>query len=397
MNLKHPYYNYYYVDEKRYSTRLTASIASSKFLKNIQWYLPNFEIEFDKLNILNEPIENLSELYKKRAEELRDEYDYIILHYSGGHDSHNILETFIFNDIFIDEILILDQFDKTFRSKLENENFEYLHLNGYEAELSAIPLAKHFIETYSPKTKLTIVENSFNIHAEYWKKLSEKEIIKNLRYSGTLGVIGKTPIRTKNLNLYNFEYKKLKETKKVVHLWGRDKTSVKFDEIGYYFSFDDGSFTDYIDVNNLITDENIPQEVEFFYTHPSTSKMILKQAHLIMNNLPFYKINNKFSTRAKEDLLASIIYDRKIKTKYQALKPGDFLKNKDSIKKDSGDLNFYNFAELDLIKNHDIDITKNFNLQTNILKTILNCSFEKVQDIISQNYSTKKFYIKYFE
>ena len=33
----------------------------------------------------------LDVLYRQRAQQLRDKYDYLVLHYSAGSDSHNIL------------------------------------------------------------------------------------------------------------------------------------------------------------------------------------------------------------------------------------------------------------------------------------------------------------------
>jgi hypothetical protein len=48
----------------------------------------------------------LADLYKDRAQQLRDKYDYLILRYSGGSDSHNILMTFLKNNIKLDAIYV---------------------------------------------------------------------------------------------------------------------------------------------------------------------------------------------------------------------------------------------------------------------------------------------------
>ena len=45
-------------------------------------------------------------MYVERCNQLRDKYDYLVLHYSGGSDSHNILHTFLTNNIKLDEISI---------------------------------------------------------------------------------------------------------------------------------------------------------------------------------------------------------------------------------------------------------------------------------------------------
>lgn len=49
---------------------------------------------------------SLSELYRQRAQQLRDSYDHLTLYYSGGADSHNILVTFIKNNIKLDHVYV---------------------------------------------------------------------------------------------------------------------------------------------------------------------------------------------------------------------------------------------------------------------------------------------------
>lgn len=53
-----------------------------------------------------EPQESIDELYVRRARQLREKYKTVILRYSGGADSHNILQTFVANDIKIDVISV---------------------------------------------------------------------------------------------------------------------------------------------------------------------------------------------------------------------------------------------------------------------------------------------------
>jgi hypothetical protein len=48
----------------------------------------------------------LKELYRQRAQQLRDKYDYLILYFSGGADSYNVLRSFIDNGIRLDEVCI---------------------------------------------------------------------------------------------------------------------------------------------------------------------------------------------------------------------------------------------------------------------------------------------------
>lgn len=49
---------------------------------------------------------SLKELYKRRAQQLREKYDYIILMYSGGSDSWTVLNTFLENNIRLDSLCV---------------------------------------------------------------------------------------------------------------------------------------------------------------------------------------------------------------------------------------------------------------------------------------------------
>lgn len=60
--------------------------------------------EFLNFDWKTEPSEHINELYRLRAQELRDQYDHIILAYSGGQDSHQVFNAFHQNGIKIDEI-----------------------------------------------------------------------------------------------------------------------------------------------------------------------------------------------------------------------------------------------------------------------------------------------------
>ena len=60
---------------------------------------------FSSYNWTKEPTESILELYRQRAQQLRDQYDYIVLCYSGGADSDNVLRSFVDNDIRIDEVV----------------------------------------------------------------------------------------------------------------------------------------------------------------------------------------------------------------------------------------------------------------------------------------------------
>ena len=59
---------------------------------------------FDSIEWAKEPDISLEELYRMRARQIRENYDHVVIMYSGGSDSHNILSYWIDAGLKIDEI-----------------------------------------------------------------------------------------------------------------------------------------------------------------------------------------------------------------------------------------------------------------------------------------------------
>jgi hypothetical protein len=101
---------YYTVGDLNFKSKAEATIYASKSNQPLTWI---FHPDVWRNFVNNRPqlgVTPLDTLYKVRAQQLRDKYDYLILHYSGGSDSHNILMTFLKNGIKLDEVC-------TFRSE----------------------------------------------------------------------------------------------------------------------------------------------------------------------------------------------------------------------------------------------------------------------------------------
>src|ERR1035437_309008 len=75
-------------------------------IRNNNIHFHFFDDEFNSVDWSTEPDESLEELYLQRALQLRGTYDYLMLAFSGGSDSTQILDTFLNNNIKIDEIVL---------------------------------------------------------------------------------------------------------------------------------------------------------------------------------------------------------------------------------------------------------------------------------------------------
>jgi hypothetical protein len=68
---------------------------------------------FERIDWSIEPPFDIDLLYKMRAQQIRDKYNYVILQLSGGLDSTQVLEIFLDNNIFIDEIQTFHHYSGT--------------------------------------------------------------------------------------------------------------------------------------------------------------------------------------------------------------------------------------------------------------------------------------------
>jgi hypothetical protein len=95
---------YYVVGWKKFYNKIQALQYSTKMGFAVRWVF-NDKV-YSSIDWTMPITKSLKELYRDRAQQLRDSYDYIILHYSGGQDSNNMLHSFIDNNIHLDQIII---------------------------------------------------------------------------------------------------------------------------------------------------------------------------------------------------------------------------------------------------------------------------------------------------
>jgi hypothetical protein len=264
---------YYKVENLEFDSKIQACIHATKINKNIKWHF-NDEI-FSKYPWHIEPTESLDQLYDRRTRELREKYDYIILSYSGGADSHNILESFLRQGLHIDELLIntMSEGDSKFMPiSKENKSSQ----NAYPSEhvLQTIPRLKE-IYNRSPNTKINVVDMTkflfsfFDSHGDASWIESKRE--------------GLNPL---NVTRYNYLYfievrKKFDKDKKIAIILGIEKprTYIHSTTNEFYVRFNDRA-VNIASVNDFVKD--YPNStVEYFYWSPDAIDIICKQSHVI--------------------------------------------------------------------------------------------------------------------
>ncbi len=111
---------------------------------------------------------DLKGLYKQRAQQIRDKYDYLILYYSGGADSHNILRTFLDNNIRLDEIAVRWP-KKLIGSSLYVPNSLDQTARNFVSEWDLV-ISKELdkIRQFHPNIKITVLDFVENIPRGYY-------------------------------------------------------------------------------------------------------------------------------------------------------------------------------------------------------------------------------------
>jgi hypothetical protein len=263
-------FGFFEVGKAKFYSQIEAIEVSKRFNLPIKW---NFNDEaFSSYNWLIEPEETISQLYIKRCEQLREKYDYLVLFYSGGADSDNILNHFIDNNIKLDEVVSIVNYEGS-QDKLSVWNAEIFEV--------AIPNIER-MRNKQPNLKHTIIDMT-EIILENYKSLNFDDI-----YSINACWTPFTSIRG-NLKMTQEHWRKLfSNGKKVGFIYGIDKPKLIIDkEQNFNFSFSCLGVTNAIPPS--IQRRNSDWEFdELFYWSPDFPKIVIKQCHIIKN---FFKRN----------------------------------------------------------------------------------------------------------
>lgn len=149
---------YYTINDKVFvNKRKAIAFADSLNLapKDIIWHF-NDDI-LSSLKWEEEPTVSISELYKQRAMQIREKYDYVIAMFSGGADSTNLVNSFLANNIFLDEIVCSEPISALSNFKF-NPNDVSVHNMISEAKYAQLPYLD-FVRLNFPKVKIT--ENDY--------------------------------------------------------------------------------------------------------------------------------------------------------------------------------------------------------------------------------------------
>lgn len=269
----------YRVGDLKFYSKLEAIEYMEKTGIHLHWDFN--ESVFNCYDWTQEPAESLSELYRQRAQQLRDQYDYIVLTYSGGADSTTVLNSFVNNDIKLDEVV----------SYVNHERDGFLSAEIYQA---AIPKLEE-VKKKQPSIHFRLL-NLLDFQMDHFS-------IVDTRYDWIYEM--NAYINPNNASRTDFGFK-VKEWADMIHagkkvciLTALDKPRVW--QINGKFVF---RFIDFIDCAATVKSMagKQPWTDELFYWTPDLPEIMIKQAHVIKRYLQGDVTNLPFVSRDKSDL-----------------------------------------------------------------------------------------------
>lgn len=260
---------YYTCAGLEFESKIQAAFHSVKTGRPIRWY---FNDEVFSRHHWQEPQETLDQLYDRRCREIREQYDYVMLSYSGGADSHNILMSFVRQGLHVDEIIVnnMDQANNRFTNinsgDIRPENA------GAEFHLQTLPRLKELADKI-PRTKITICDLSDHLF-DYMNSAKDASWV----------LTRKEGLNPANVTRFNYLHiadvrKQFDSSKSLVLILGVDKPRIFLEDDYLHIRFNDRA------ANIIPVPEYANQytntTVEFFYWSPKSLDILTKQVYVV--------------------------------------------------------------------------------------------------------------------
>lgn len=340
---------YWQVNEQKFLKKFDALKYAGKHKEEIKFiFFDHVWNNFDRSLLGMIPLKTL---YQQRAQQLRDEYDYLILYFSGGADSYNVMRSFIDNDIKLDEVCVKWPMS-AIKANVYVPNTTDLSARNTLSEWDfAIKPVLEWLAHYHPTVKINIVDWTDNF--------SEKTYSEDL----FLHVNNYNDIEIPFMMSYSESEKYyIEKGKRVASIYGIEKPSVAYRDKKWFMGFIDMATA--MGTPSLIN----PYGTEYFYWSPKFPLLAFEQAHAVCEfldkniHLKKYFLSDEaknwtgedriLSRRHQNKICNSILYDN-WNGNFQAFKPEI---------PDRSDKHFWIFEhpELSSIRDHYIDMNSLF-------------------------------------
>jgi hypothetical protein len=283
-------HGYYIVDGETHNNKFVA-LSKKTTDSNFKFYF-NDDV-FSQFDWSIEPDEDLYELYRQRALQLRKTYDYLVLYFSGGIDSITILRTFLDNDIKLDGIVVYGTW------KLD-QKYQHLNLDVIEQNKVGVPYLQSLEKQYNKNLNYHLLDTTdfyHNFQDENWvfscnTFLGPRMFCHNFYWQD--------PWMQEWLNKGNTAF-----------IRGIDKPRVLLKNNKWHLGFLDVQCID-SSPSGVYDKRNDYAITEYFFWTPDFPKLISKQCHTVIN----YFENNLSSSALSRITTKTDNFDQALYYKY---------------------------------------------------------------------------------
>jgi hypothetical protein len=254
----------YQVGQDWFNHKVNALKAATITKQDVKWYFCD-EV-WNNLNWKHDDGLPLTHWYTERVKQLREKYDYLILSFSGGADSQNILETFLQSNTKLDEVWV--DWPLHYTQDLPANTFDRSASNMPSEWKYSIKPALDDLSRRNPDCKITITDSTAPLEDEDQEDSLE---VSQYGYYATIK-------RWRCLD--NIVKERSSKYKKVGIVMGVDKPQfviVKNVLCAY--------FTDEVLQYKSDSIGDADRNVEFFYWAPELPELARSQTHAILNYL----------------------------------------------------------------------------------------------------------------
>ena len=296
---QNPKLGFYKVGEKIFYSKPQAYIYATNV-----GIIPNWcfnVVDYAKLDWTIEPPIDIRELYRMRAQQLRDKYDYIRLQCSGGSDSVTAAFAFLLNGIHLDEITF--RYPKLGEKGMVGDVRDTSAENTLsEWEFAAKPFL-HWVKTNFPKT-IVHVHDYTETMLENEHKRDESWVFQTRHWF--------QPAHGDKFNPFSLKEHRAQADsgKSICSLMGIDKPRITLLQNNWY-SF----FSDVVLATHPFVGDNTNITNELFFWTPDFPEIVIKQSHMIKRWLEMPQ-NHRFQNLVQPNFMRSHItaYEHLVRT-----------------------------------------------------------------------------------
>lgn len=261
----------YKVGNELFISKLEAMLRATSSNEKVSYYYHD-DVWDSNIKTYTYNNHNLLALYKTRAQQIRDKYDYLVLHFSGGSDSTTVLQSFIHNNIKLDEVYVKWPI-KLLSSSIYTPNILDTSATNMLSEWDfSIKPKLDWLKANNPDIKIVIEDWTDDLYASNTATFNEKLFLVHNHNFGLVNFIFSEKLSKSSISVQN-------QGKRVAHIYGAEKPLITYvKEINSFYMYFTDASTTAVGYQHAFGKASIENKVDF-YNAPEYPELTLARAY----------------------------------------------------------------------------------------------------------------------